>query len=55
MKLHDKAGKIEAHSYSQDISTCMYEQGDLQEHELGYNLTLGSKKLPKPIKVKEVV
>jgi hypothetical protein len=50
MKLHDNAGKIETLSYSQDVSMRLHEQGELQEHELGYNLTLGSKKLPKPVK-----
>lgn len=53
MKLHDNAGKIETLSYSQDVSMRLYEQGELQEHELGYNLTLGSKKLPKPVKVEK--
>jgi len=50
MKLHDNAGRIETLSYSQDVSMRLHEQGELQEHELGYNVTLGSKKLPKPAK-----
>jgi len=50
MRLHDKAGEIETLSYSQDVSMRLHDQGELLEHELGYNVTLGSKKLPKPVK-----
>jgi hypothetical protein len=50
MKLTDDAGKIETHSYSADLTMRLYDQGELQEHQLEYNVGFGPKKLPKPVK-----
>jgi hypothetical protein len=50
MKLTDKAGTIEEHSYSSDVTMRLYQQGELEEHQLEVNVAFGSKKLPKPDK-----
>ena len=47
MKWTDDAGKVEPVSYSTDVTMRMFDQGELEEHQLERNVGFGSKTLPK--------
>jgi len=41
---------VESVSYNADTTIRMYQQGELEEHQLEINVGFGSKKLPKPLR-----
>jgi hypothetical protein len=52
MKLTDEAGKISESSYSPDVTMRMYDQRELQDHQLEHNVGFNATK-PKPLEPRE--
>lgn len=49
MKWTDDAGRVEPVSYSADMTMRLFDQGELEVHQLEYNVGFGSKRLPKKV------